>query len=978
MDEAGERRLDHVVLPRRRPGLALLERYFPSPAPNVVDAELAAFASAGDTVLDPWAGTGWTARRALQRSMRAVAAEPSPFAQLAAQALLRAPDPATLDAAFTQLATARRVDVPLAQHIQELYATRCGTCRRPVVADQFIWPRGARVPARKTYGCANCTAAVGGPEERSSDVDAIDLAKLGIDPAAPGGAGEAGVSDPPVDILGASGIGAADEDEDLPPAPTGLTGPVEALEDVDPRPPSGDVGPAAGEALAPDQLGEPGGPPPPRQVRPPERAFTASPMPRYASTVEPARFGGSPADVRIGLHYDALRERFPVLDGREDLVDELLGLYTPRNLYALQTIAAKIDTEFRDGPMNAFMRLALASCLLPASRLNGYPGRVASLRITNGHIREPSSRHHREVNVWALFESAFRDVKMAIAALGRDLRPARFAADFGELGGMSANVLWIRCRPAVVGQYLPPDSVDFVIGSPASPPNVDELSFEYLATAWVMGREAAETLRLEPLFAPSAPRSSGTDATALRHAIGSAAASLKPGGWFSVLLEGDDADRMLGVALAGAAAGLDIVDVIPRESVRSGDGFAVHMRKPSAEDRLRAAVQPARPLTLAAQGGHLTYVELAAAIDRAAVALLTDRGEPARYGRLVAAVVEDLARSGLLRRVAQVRSGGSGRQPSAETPDASEDDPSGDRDPRIERAGPASLATLISEELWREDHRHLVRIGESDRPVWWLREPDLAQQPLADRVEWATFSLLSTAGGLDETRAVERVMSLFPGAQSPDEELVLACIGAYGRPDGHGRIRTDEDVQVRFEDHARMIGVVADYGRRLRLRRWISRAEQRRMVDGNRLGDRLADDERRAYLPLIVKGASEALGEVDAMWYVRGRMVFLFEVEWTAMLGESILKRGRAIEPSDQQVRFVVFPAERTDLVRLKIARSPWLREEIGRQNWHFLKWQHLEALAGREIARLELLENVLGLDPLIERGGEQLKMFGE
>ncbi len=114
------------------------------------------------------------------------------------------------------------------------------------------------------------------------------------------------------------------------------------------------------------------------------------------------------------------------------------------------------------------------------------------------------------------------------------------------------------------------------------------------------------------------------------------------------------------------------------------------------------------------------------------------------------------------------------------------------------------------------------------------------------------------------------------------------------------------------------------------------------------------------------------------MWYVRGRLAFLFEVEWTAMLGDPILKRGRAIDPSDQQVRFIVFPAERTELVRLKVARSPWLRDEIERQNWHFLKWQHLEALTGREIAKLEMLENVLGLDPLIERGGEQLKMFGE
>ena len=48
------------------------------------------------------------------------------------------------------------------------------------------------------------------------------------------------------------------------------------------------------------------------------------------------------------------------------------------------------------------------------------------------------------------------------------------------------------------------------------------------------------------------------------------------------------------------------------------------------------------------------------------------------------------------------------------------------------------------------------------------------------------------------------------------------------------------------------------------------------------------------------------------------------------------------------------------------------------RQNWHVLKWEHLNTLAARSGARMEWLEPVLGLDPLIERGGEQLTMFGE
>ena len=117
---------------------------------------------------------------------------------------------------------------------------------------------------------------------------------------------------------------------------------------------------------------------------------------------------------------------------------------------------------------------------------------------------------------------------------------------------------------------------------------------------------------------------------------------------------------------------------------------------------------------------------------------------------------------------------------------------------------------------------------------------------------------------------------------------------------------------------------------------------------------------------------------MDAIWYVRGRFAFLLEVEWTAMLGDAVLRRGREIPPSEHQARIVLFPSERTELVRLKLERSPWLRAEIERQNWHFLKWQHFDALAARDGANLDWLEPVLGLDPLIERGGEQLTIFGE
>ncbi|MBW3612962.1 MAG: hypothetical protein KY392_03770, partial [Chloroflexi bacterium] len=218
----------------------------------------------------------------------------------------------------------------------------------------------------------------------------------------------------------------------------------------------------------------------------------------------------------------------------------------------------------------------------------------------------------------------------------------------------------------------------------------------------------------------------------------------------------------------------------------------------------------------------------------------------------------------------------------------------------------------------------------------------------------------------------------FPGLQAPDEELVRACLASYVSVGERGSLATEDDLAARTADHASTIAALVDYGHRLGLRTWVASREHDRTVDGHRLADRLTDEERRVYLPLVVRAPADALGAVDVIWYVRGKLAFLIEVEWTAMVGDTVLGRGRRIPVDDQQARFLVIPAERAELLRLKLARSPWLRDEMQRGNWHVLKWQHLDTLSGRDGARLEWLEPVLGLDPLIERGGEQLTMFGE
>ena len=430
LSEAERKRLDHVVLPRRLPGLALLERYFPSPADNQLDAELTAFARAGDTVLDPWAGTGWTARRAIAHGMRVwpPIRLPSPSWPARPSCWLLSRSPSTLPS--PSWPASRRVDVPLRQHLEELYATRCSTCRRPVVGEQFIWPRDGDAPGRKIYHCPNCDVSVGGPPERVAPIDDADLAKLGIDRP---------VEQEPVAAGRRPG---GDVEDDLPPAPVGLTARRPETRSMTIRRRR-----SARAAVLPPWR---------RHARPSDRVA--------ARRTAALRLDGPPRPGRAAGHRCAAEPALPAaarpIPGprrpRASWSTSCSTCTRPRNLYALQTIANKIDAEFREPSLAAVFRLALAACLLPGSRLNGYPGRVASLRISGGHVRQPASRHQREVNVWRLFEAAVHDVRTADRRARPGSSPRALRGRPRRAGRRRGGQRALDPMPAGRGRAVPP------------------------------------------------------------------------------------------------------------------------------------------------------------------------------------------------------------------------------------------------------------------------------------------------------------------------------------------------------------------------------------------------------------------------------------------------------------------------------------------------------------------------------------------
>ena len=303
------------------------------------------------------------------------------------------------------------------------------------------------------------------------------------------------------------------------------------------------------------------------------------------------------------------------------------------------------------------------------------------------------------------------------------------------------------------------------------------------------------------------------------------------------------------------------------------------------------------------------------------------------------------------------------------------DAPASDAGDPASRAATEFLA-LIEGELGRPDQR---RIAPSEGGRYWLRDPrDEAEAavPLSDRLEWAVYSLLGTGASVPEAAVRARVEEMFLGPDAPDPWLVDACLASYGVPaPGDGRLVARDDLQARTHEHAATIGLLADLGHRLGVHVYISPREQGRRAGAGPLGARLLPDERDPVLGFLGRSGADALEQVDCCWYVRPRFAFLFEVEWTAMLGEPVLRRGRGIQADERIVRFLVLPAERVELLRRKLEHSPVLRAAMAAGNWHVLRMDALDRFAARPSPVLGELEPYLGLDPVADRP-DQLPLF--
>ena len=912
-------------------------------------AEIEARTFGGDIVIELHGRGAWIARGAVNRLRRVYDVESTALTRLQAELVLRPPDLRHLDAALETLAIHPRGGMGLRQAILEPFMSTCATCGRPVIVDEYLWQAEASVPARKSYHCDGC-----GDRSRSSDGRTVPV--------------------DPDDIRRAQRMSrAANASRErlrgrFPAPEPGHPLPGQLLDLYTPR--TLEAFAILTERLDLDLRAAP---------------IKAALQLALVHTLLPgSRLNRQPGRLQA-LRISAGNLRPPIDRGWRERNPWLLfedGLRHVRSfVQRLESVpGGSIQARF-GGDLTALVDGSSNVVLHATGTAAGRAGPVFPLDrpVMPGRL-DPRSRIKLVLTQPPIHWS---QENLAFAYLATSLVLGREAAEdlpLDSLFGGSAPSEWggdvavLRRSLASARTVLAPDGAVVLILDRSGPAGLAagvlggvgaglRLSNAVLAE---LGDEIAGTLEFIDGDAASVSGGAATDAPFQLSAVERAVSDVAVG---VLQARGEPAryERLLGEVLIGLDKLGHLRRLVgtrtfaeteeraerPREATGLFGEVEASSRWRDARRPIRASVRTSPPATDDASPP---------ATDDAAPAPTDAPPTEAPPTDDTAPVSTDT------------------------TPDSTDDSPeqSGNVYARWSSAGSGSdpvklLLEIVLGELRRPDH---PRLQELEPGRWWLRnEADIsaARLPLSDRLEWAVFSLLSTSGELSEGSFFDRIAGMFRGHDTPDEELVRACLESYrAKEESHSEtLRTEDSLKTRHEEHAALIGMLVEYGHRLGLRCWVPTREQRRPFKGAPLADLLSEAEQRVYLPLITPGDAEALEAADCIWYVRGKATFLFEVEWTAMLTEPIIRRGARIPASDALVRFLIVPPERSELVRLKLARSPLLRQRMEEDNWHILKSDHLRTLYAREVADLEALGPLLGLDPEIEKQAEQLALFG-
>jgi hypothetical protein len=314
---------------------------------------------------------------------------------------------------------------------------------------------------------------------------------------------------------------------------------------------------------------------------------------------------------------------------------------------------------------------------------------------------------------------------------------------------------------------------------------------------------------------------------------------------------------------------------------------------------------------------------LGSGAEAAAIAVIREREEVARWNTVSGAAFVALAQTHLLRAAA----------------DEVATDPLNFINDSIERA------CLNSPQL------KPITTGDPDaelRPAnvrWWLKDSSetasAIAEPLADRVEREVLRMLESTASLNAASLERRLCAAFNGMLTPGANLVRRCLFSYGEEvvGGLWRLRAEDDPFTRADD-------VVQVGEEL-------------ITLGKKLGYK------------VTGGAELEWRDPESK-----AIAFHFVIIDSAIVTPWVLGRDRNAAHVEAGHHVLVLPGGRAGLLQFKLGRNPRLQAAVEQGGWLFLKFRHVRRLLADPALNRVAFLTALGLDPLVEQGREQMSLL--
>ncbi|MEZ4769783.1 MAG: hypothetical protein R2844_15300 [Caldilineales bacterium] len=618
-------------------------------------------------------------------------------------------------------------------------------------------------------------------------------------------------------------------------------------------------------------------------------------------------------EIRGAAYWGLLSRLVAPGDSLTTKARALIDLYTPRTLLAVNEMITAVEQRIRDAAEQQAARAMILHVLQQTSTLHtpdapdgAGPAHVAS-------VLDPP-RRFVERNAWHALEEARRALRERAAPpvlWATNLVALRGPSGAGRVAADSLNV------PDLADRLMPGSVALILTEPPAFDPGAYLLGF--LWTGWLFGREAAShskaALSIEHW-------SWDWYARAMTTALGGLRPLVRDDGRMVLAFHDRSTRRVVALMAAAARSGWQLVaQAVQSPAVQAGPSTWRLVFAPA-----QSVDEPPRRDGSAA---------LQATFQEAAVELLALRAEPTPWPLIVTAGAARWSGAGLL---------SPGSLPAE-----------GIRRPVSVLLDQARLA--LSPELPPPGLRPYT--PGSREPIQWHLEEMPVDAPLADRVEVFIAAQLR-AGDQSDAAIQSAVYDAFPGWETPDAELVDACLGSYAaRGETGWRLRAEDQPDRRSRDLSEMLLRLHSLGHSLGLRVWIA-AELQAAAQG--------------LVPLGQSGPDDAQwSPASVVWHDAEGPQFVF-----ALTDQTTLRPWLSAVPGPLEYlpRYVVLPGGRAELLSFKLRRSPAWREQLAWSGWEFIKFRHIRRLAAMPDLTLASFRARVGLDPVVTLPGRQLALF--